>query len=60
MASETPKVSSACSTRDPYSIEKRPTVGQWVKLAWLDLLAIAVVAAFAFPVGYLVDCSYYT
>ncbi|KAI1364484.1 PAP2 superfamily-domain-containing protein [Xylaria arbuscula] len=50
-----PKMSSACSTRDPYSIEKRPSFGQWVKLAWLDILTVCVVGAFALPVYFLVN-----
>ncbi|KAI0970941.1 PAP2 superfamily-domain-containing protein [Xylaria arbuscula] len=44
------KVSSALSTRANYSIEKRPTFGQWIKVAWLDLLTLLVVGAFAFPI----------
>ncbi|KAI0423838.1 PAP2 superfamily-domain-containing protein [Xylaria sp. FL1042] len=46
-------MSSACSTRDPYSIEKRPTFGQWVKVTWMDILTLFLVGAFAFPVYYL-------
>ncbi|KAI1312691.1 PAP2 superfamily-domain-containing protein [Xylaria venustula] len=48
-------VSSTCSTRDHYSIEKRPTFGQWIKVSWLDLLTICVVGAFAFPIYFLAN-----
>ncbi|TGJ83502.1 hypothetical protein E0Z10_g5251 [Xylaria hypoxylon] len=50
--SEARRMSSASSTRDPYSIEKRPTFGKWIKVTWLDIVTIFLVAAFAFPVGY--------
>ncbi|KAI1353189.1 PAP2 superfamily-domain-containing protein [Xylaria sp. FL0043] len=46
-------MSSACSTRDPYSIERRPTFGQWMKVTWLDILTLFAVGAFAFPVYFL-------
>ncbi|KAI0467818.1 PAP2 superfamily-domain-containing protein [Xylaria cf. heliscus] len=46
------RLSSICSTRDSYVVEKRPTFGQWVKVTWLDILTICAVGALAFPVYY--------
>ncbi|KAI1431552.1 PAP2 superfamily-domain-containing protein [Xylaria sp. CBS 124048] len=43
---------SICSTREPYTVEKRPTFGQWIKITWLDLLTIFTIGAFAFPIYY--------
>ncbi|KAI1820663.1 PAP2 superfamily-domain-containing protein [Xylaria intraflava] len=44
---------SATVPREPYSVEKRPTFGQWIKITWLDILTIFIVGAWAFPVYYL-------
>ncbi|KAI1506258.1 acid phosphatase/Vanadium-dependent haloperoxidase [Biscogniauxia marginata] len=32
---------------EPYSMEKRPTFGQWLKITWPDLVTILIVGAFA-------------
>ncbi|KAI8946612.1 PAP2 superfamily-domain-containing protein [Xylaria longipes] len=50
--SKTRRLSSICTTRDPYVVEKRPTFGQWIKVTWLDILTIFMVGAVAFPVYY--------
>ncbi|KAI1110203.1 PAP2 superfamily-domain-containing protein [Nemania sp. NC0429] len=47
------RLSSKFSTRDLYSVEKRPTFGQWVKVTWLDILTMCIVGALAFPAYYL-------
>ncbi|KAI0457195.1 PAP2 superfamily-domain-containing protein [Xylaria acuta] len=46
------RLSSMCSTRDSYVVEKRPTFGQWIKVTWLDILTIFIVGALVFPVYY--------
>ncbi|KAI0205639.1 PAP2 superfamily-domain-containing protein [Astrocystis sublimbata] len=43
------RLCSLCSTRDSYAVEKRPTFGQWIKVTWLDILTIVIVAALAIP-----------
>ncbi|KAI1179916.1 PAP2 superfamily-domain-containing protein [Nemania sp. FL0916] len=46
------RFSSLRSTKEPYTLGKTPTVGQWIKLTWLDILTMLIVGALVFPTYY--------
>ena len=33
------------SPREPYTMERRPRFGQWLKIIWLDLVTMAAMGA---------------
>ncbi|KAI8623515.1 PAP2 superfamily-domain-containing protein [Xylariaceae sp. FL1651] len=47
---KTRRLSTICFQRDPYTMEKRPTFGQWIKVTWQDFLTILLVGAVTIPV----------